>query len=100
MIVFNMQDEKAHVRVVNEKGQVVIPYAIRKKLGIRPKTKLLIYGYQDILILKKLMPTATEELEAIYKRMDKKIAKCGELTNKEISEVIQDYRRLACKTAK
>ena len=32
-----MQNEKADITVVSEKGQVVIPQTIRKKLGIGPK---------------------------------------------------------------
>ena len=87
------QTEKADITVVSEKGQVVIPQTIRKKLGIGPKTKLLIYGYQDAVIMKKLeVPNVTKELQALYKRIDKKITKNSELTNEEISEVIQDYR--------
>jgi len=87
------QNEKADITIVSEKGQVVIPQTIRKKLSIKPKTKLLIYGYQDAVIMKKLeVPDATKELEALYKRLDKKIAKHGELTNEEINEVIHDYR--------
>jgi AbrB family looped-hinge helix DNA binding protein len=87
------QNEKADVTVVSEKGQVVIPQTIRKKLGIGPKTKLLIYGYQDAVIMKKLeVPNVTKELEDVYKQMAKKIAKYGELPNEEINEVIQDYR--------
>ncbi len=95
-----MQNEKADITVVSEKGQVVIPQTIRKKLGIGPKTKLLIYGYQDAVIMKKLeVPDVTKELQALYKRIDKKIAKYGELANEEINEVIQNYRtkkRLPC----
>ena len=87
------QNEKADITIVSEKGQVVIPQTIRKKLGIGPKTKLLIYGYQDAVIMKKLeVPNVTKELEALYKRVDEKIAKHGELTNDEINELIQDYR--------
>jgi AbrB family looped-hinge helix DNA binding protein len=86
--------EKPDVTVVSEKGQVVIPQTIRKKLGIGPKTKLLVYGYQDAVIMKKLeVPDVTKELEEIYRRVDARIAKYGELTNEEINEVIQDYRR-------
>jgi AbrB family looped-hinge helix DNA binding protein len=88
-----MENEKADITVVSEKGQVVIPQTIRKKLGIGPKTKLLIYGYQDAVIMKKLeVPDVTKELQALYKRIDKKIAKYGELANEEINEVIQNYR--------
>ena len=88
-----VQNEKADVTVVSEKGQVVIPQNIRKKLGIGPKTKLLIYGYQDALIMKKLeVPDVTKELEEIYKRVNKKIETEGELSSDEINEVIQDFR--------
>ena len=86
--------EKPDVTVVSGKGQVVIPQSIRKKLGIGPKTKLLVYGYQDAVVLKKMeIPDVTKELEEIYRRVDARIAKYGELTNEEINEVIQDYRR-------
>jgi len=87
------QNEKPDVTVVSEKGQVVIPQTIRKKLGLEPKTKLLIYGYQDAVIMKKLeVPNITKELENIYKRINKRIEKDGELSTDEINEVIQDYR--------
>ncbi len=88
------QNEKAEITIVSEKGQVVIPQTIRKKLGIGPKTKLLIYGYQDAVIMKKLeVPDVTKELEAMYQRINEKIAKFGELSDKEIDEVINDYRK-------
>jgi AbrB family looped-hinge helix DNA binding protein len=85
--------EKPDVTVVSEKGQVVIPKAIREKLGIGPKTKLLIYSYHDTVILKKIeIPEATKELEEIYRKIDTKIAKYGELSDEEINEIIQEYR--------
>jgi AbrB family looped-hinge helix DNA binding protein len=45
--------EEADVAVVSSKGQIVIPQSIRKRMGIGPKTKLLIYGYDDAVIMKK-----------------------------------------------
>jgi AbrB family looped-hinge helix DNA binding protein len=88
------QKEKADVTVVSEKGQVVIPQAIRKKLGIGPKTKLLVYGYEDAVIMKKLeVPDVTKELEALYKRIDARIAKYGALTQDEVEAEIQQYRK-------
>ncbi|MEM1570243.1 MAG: AbrB/MazE/SpoVT family DNA-binding domain-containing protein [Candidatus Bathyarchaeia archaeon] len=86
--------EKPDITVVSSKGQVVIPQGIREKLGIGPKTKLLVYSYQDVVILKKLeMPDVAKELEEIYKKVDARIAKYGELTCEEVDEVIQEYRR-------
>ncbi|MEM4727723.1 MAG: AbrB/MazE/SpoVT family DNA-binding domain-containing protein [Candidatus Bathyarchaeia archaeon] len=80
--------------MVSGKGQVVIPKSIRKKLGLEPKTKLLIYGYQDAVILKKLeVPDVAKELEEIYRKIDSRIAKYGELTDEEIDEVIKEYRK-------
>ena len=86
--------EKPDVTVVSGKGQVVIPQTIRKKLGLEPKTKLLVYGFQNAVILKKLeVPDIAKELEAMYKRIDKRIAKYGEFTNEEINEIIHEHRR-------
>ena len=43
--------------------------------------------------MKKLeVPDVTKELQALYKRIDKKTSKYGELANEEINEVIQNYR--------
>lgn len=88
------QNEKAEITVVSEKGQVVIPQTIRKKLGIGPKTKLIIYGYQDAVIMKKLeVPDVTKELEAMYKRINEKITQHSELTDEEINEIINECKK-------
>ncbi len=84
---------ESEVIVVSSKGQVVIPQSLREKLRIRPKSKLLVYGYGDALIMKKLeVEDAMRSLEAIYKRVDAKIAKYGELTEDEIQREIEKYR--------
>ena len=86
--------EKPDVTVVSGKGQVVIPQTIRKKLEWEPKTKLLVYKCQDTVILKKLeVPDIEKELQAMYKRIDKRIAKYGALTQEDVEAEIQKYRR-------
>ena len=76
------------------KGQVVIPKAIREKLGIGPRTKLLVYGYQDAVIMKKLeVPDVGKELEAMYRRIDRRVATHGALTQADVEREIQRYRR-------
>lgn len=85
--------EKSDVIVVSSKGQVVIPQNLREKLGIGPKSKLLVYGYGDALIMKKLKIRDVEKrLQAMYKRVDARIAKYGELTEEEIQQEIEKYR--------
>ena len=85
--------EEADVTVVSGKGQVVIPQSLREKLGIKPKTKLLVYGYQDAVIMKKIeIPDILKNLERMYKRVDKRIEKYGELSEREIQKEIEKYR--------
>ena len=85
--------EEPEITIVSEKGQVVIPKAIRERMKIA-KMKLLVYCYGDTLILKKLeIPDVEKKLEALYRRIDRKIAKYGELSEEEINEEIQRYRR-------
>lgn len=88
-----MAYKKADVTVVSSKGQVVIPRGVREKVGIKPKTKLLIYGYRDAVIMKKLkIPDVEKNLEEMYRRIDRRIAKYGELSEDEIQAEIDKYR--------
>jgi AbrB family looped-hinge helix DNA binding protein len=86
--------EEPEITVVSEKGQVVIPKAIRERMKIAPKMKLLVYCFGDTLIMKKLeIPDVEKKLEALYRRIDRKIAKYGDLSEEEIDEEIQRYRK-------
>jgi bifunctional DNA-binding transcriptional regulator/antitoxin component of YhaV-PrlF toxin-antitoxin module len=73
---------------------VVIPQGIRKKLGINPESKLLVYRYQDAVIMEKIrIPDRVKELEQLYKKIDAKIPMYGELSEEEINAIVQKYRR-------
>ena len=89
------QSEKADLTILSEKGQVVIPAKIRSRMGLKPKTKFLVYEFNDSVVLKKLEePDLSKELEAMYKRVDEKIAKYGELSNDEINQIIHEHRQM------
>ena len=82
------------ITTMSERGQVVIPQAVRERLGLKPKTKLLVYGEKDTIILKKLyLPNVREEWERIKKIMDKRIKKYGELTEEDIAAEVKAYRQ-------
>jgi len=88
------QNEKADLTILSEKGQVVIPAKIRLRMGLKPKTKFLVYECNDSVILKKFEePDYSKELEAIYKRIDERVAKYGELSNDEINQIIHEHRQ-------
>ncbi len=84
---------EADIIIVSDKGQIVIPANLRNKLGIKSRTKLLVYGMEDAIILKKLkLPDIRKEMQALWKDVDKKIAKYGEMTETEIQSEIEKYR--------
>ncbi len=86
--------EKTEVVVVSSKGQVVIPQSVRNKLGIGAKSKLLVYPYEDALIMKKLdVSNLEKKLEKLYQRVDARREKYGTLTQEEIQLEIERYRR-------
>ncbi len=83
--------EEPEVTTMSEKGQVVIPQSIRKELGIKPKTKFLVFGRGDTVIMKKLeFPDMKKEWDDIFKIMDKKELK---LSEKEIQKEIAATRK-------
>jgi len=87
------------VTVVGERGQVVIPKEVRVKLGLKPKTRLLVVRRGDVVVMKKLnLEQEIRGLEAVFRRVDKRIEKYGEMTEEEIDQIIHDYRaKVACK---
>jgi AbrB family looped-hinge helix DNA binding protein len=86
--------EKADIVRMSSKGQVVIPQSLRQKLGIGAKSQLVVYQYADALIMKKLNVKDVEKrLEALYKRIDARNAKYGELTEGDIQQEIEKYRQ-------
>jgi AbrB family looped-hinge helix DNA binding protein len=83
--------EEMQVTTMSEKGQIVIPQSIRKELGIKPKTKFLIYGKGDTVIMKKLeLPDLKKEWNEIFNSMDKKDLTLSEV---EIQNEIAQSRK-------
>ena len=77
------------VTTMGEKGQVVIPQALRRELGVKPKTKFAIYGQGDIIVLKRLeLPDLHAEWEQVFKAAGKSRA-----TEADVAKEIQAVRK-------
>ncbi len=87
------EPEEPEVTVVSDKGQIVIPSYLRSKLGLKPRSKLLVYNVQDAIILRKLsVPDVKKEMRELWRKIDRRIAKYGEMTEEEIQSVIEKAR--------
>ncbi len=85
-----MQEE---VTVMSVKGQVVIPMDIRKKLNLKPKDKLIVFGEEDTIIMKKLtMPELKQMWAKVQQIARERNKKYGMLTEEEVSREIQAHR--------
>lgn len=83
--------EEPQVTTISEKGQVVIPQAIRKELKIKPRTKFLVYGKGDTVIMKRLkLPDVKKEWDEIFTIIDRKNLKISE---EEILKEITEDRK-------
>ena len=86
-----MAQEEPEITTVSTKGQIVIPQPLRAKLNIRPKTKLLVYGEGDTLILKKLgLPDLRREWAELFRAIGRKKLR---VTEEEVAREVQAVRR-------
>ncbi|MFZ1077660.1 MAG: AbrB/MazE/SpoVT family DNA-binding domain-containing protein [Nitrosotalea sp.] len=90
--------EDPEITTMSEKGQVVIPQELRKRLGIRPKTKFVVFAIDGNIVMRKLdIPDLKKEWSSIFQKISKKGLKLGE--NNVVAE-IKTHRKEKRKKAK
>ncbi len=86
------------ITTMGEKGQVVIPKALRDQLGVQPRTRFVVFGSGDLIVLKKLaLPDVRKEWEEIFAAADRKGAALSEET---VAKEVQATRERRRKTPK
>jgi len=78
---------------LSQKGQVVIPSEIRRKMGLKEGTKLLVIGLEDVIVLRRLQ--LSEEKLRLKKLLAEArfSAKTHGLSEKEIERLVRLVRK-------
>ena len=62
---------------MSSKGQVVIPEAIRKKLGLKSGDQFIVTGNKDVVILKSISPPSLDEFDDLIAEARGQARKAG-----------------------
>jgi len=78
---------------LSEKGQVVIPTEVRRKMGLKEGTRFLVIGLEDIIVLRRLQ--LSEEKLRLKKLLAEArfSAKTHGLSEKEIERLVRLVRK-------
>lgn len=83
--------KESELVTISSKGQIVIPKALRNELQLTPKSKMLVYGDRNTVILKKIeIPKIYKDWAEIFNNLDKKKLK---LSVRDVQKEIESYRR-------
>ena len=80
------------VTKMSSKGQVVIPEAIRKELGLEPGTRFLVVANQDAILLKEIAPPSIEDFGELLDELRKQARAVG-VKQSDISEAVEHARK-------
>ena len=81
------------VTVMSVRGQVVIPKEIRRRLKLKPKDRLIVYGKEGTIIMRRLeLPELRETFERIKQIAKERDKKHGRLSQKDIDKEVMSVR--------
>ena len=90
--------DEPEITTMSEKGQVVIPQELRKHLGIKPKSRFVVFAIGNNIVMRKLdIPDIKKEWNSIFQSMNKKGLKLDE---NDIATEIKAYRKAKHKKAR
>lgn len=78
---------------LSERGQIVIPNEVRKQMGLKKGTRLLVVGIDDTLVLRRLeLSKERVRLKHLLEKSRQKAEETG-FTEKEIDKLIHSIRK-------
>lgn len=77
---------------MSSRGQVVIPEAVRDKLGLSAGTRFIVTGEGDVVVLKKLNPPSMAEFDEIIATARRQARAAG-LTKTHVRAAVRKIRQ-------
>jgi len=80
---------------LSEKGQIVIPNEMRKRMGLKEGTRFLVIGLDNTIVLRRLeLSQEKMRLKQLLEKSRVKAERVG-FTGKEIDRLIHSYRKVS-----
>jgi bifunctional DNA-binding transcriptional regulator/antitoxin component of YhaV-PrlF toxin-antitoxin module len=77
---------------MSPKGQLVVPYKIRRKEKLKPSDRFLVFEINGGIVFKKVyMPNPKEEFESLSKELRAHVKKHG-ITHKDVDDAVARAR--------
>ena len=83
---------EAKIITVTSKGQIAIPAKIREEMKIEAGDKLVVYSYNDFIMLKVLKVPEADQFRAMAKEAQEWAQSAG-LKEEDVSTFIKEYRK-------
>jgi AbrB family looped-hinge helix DNA binding protein len=77
---------------LSSKGQVVIPEAVRKELGLEPGAQFVVVGEGDVVILKKIDAPDRQEFLALARKVRGQARRAG-MKRSDVKKAVRATRR-------
>ncbi len=76
---------------LTSKGQVVIPETIREKLKLNTGSRFIVFGENDVIILKRVTSPSSDEVNRLLEQA-REVAKQIGLKPQDLEEIIEQVR--------
>jgi len=84
--------DKIEITSMSSRGQVVIPFDIRRQLGLKEGEKFIVIGEDDTLLLKKVTMPSFKNFDRLLQKTRRYVTEKG-VTPSDLREAITRARR-------